>query len=133
MAARQPDDWHKGTVSLFGVVDSRKAGPGGQALLRLTVRHLASRNLCESQQDEDSCRVTVSDKDFGVVWALVTLHSDDDIGPNAAKQRSLVRVVGTIAQDVSPDDGNPIVHATYYRHWPPLTYVTNASSRYMHQ
>ncbi len=133
MVLRQPEEWRKGTVSLFGVVDSRQAGPAGQALLRLSVRRLATRNLCESEADEDSCRVTVSNKDFGVVYALVTLKGDDDIGPGAARQRSLVRVVGTIAQEVSLADGLPIVHATYYRHWPPLTYVTDESARYMRQ
>ena len=133
MVLRQPEEWRKGTVSLFGVVDSRQAGPAGQALLRLTVRRLATRNLCDSRTDEDSCRVTVSDKDFGVVYALVTLKGDDDIGPNAARQRSLVRVVGTIAQEVSQADGTPIVHATYYRHWPSLTYVTTEAARDMRQ
>jgi hypothetical protein len=133
MVQRQPEDWRKGTVSLFGVVETRQAGPAGQALLRLSVRRLATRNLCESEQDEDSCRVTVSDKDFGVVYALVALRGEDDIGPNAARARSLLRLVGTIAQDVSPADGLPIVHATYYRHWPGMTYVTTESARAMRQ
>ncbi len=133
MVQRQPEEWRKGTVSLFGVVDSRQAGPAGQALLRISVRHLASRNLCDSELDEDSCRVTVSDRDFGVVWALASLRGDDDVGPNAVRQRSLLRVVGTIGEDVSPADGAPVVHASYYRHWPPLAYVTNASARDMRQ
>jgi hypothetical protein len=136
MVQRQPEEWRKGTVSLFGVVENRQAGPSGQALLRLSVRTMAPRNLCESEQDQDSCRVTVSNKDFGVVYALVSLRGDDDIGPNAAKARSLLRVVGTIAQDVSPQDGLPIVHAGYYRHWPPMTYVTTEtteSARHMRQ
>jgi hypothetical protein len=133
MVLRQPEDWRKGNVVLFGVVETRTAGPGGKALLRLSVRRLASRNLCDSAQDEDSCRVTVTDKDFGVVWALVSLRAEDDVGPNAAQQRSLVRVVGTIAQEVSPDNGSPVVHASYYRQWPPLFYVTNASASSMRQ
>jgi hypothetical protein len=124
MAQRRPEEWRRGTVSLFGVVDSRQAGPSGRALLRLFVRRLASRNVCENEADQGSCHVTVGDEDFGVVYALVSLRGDDDVGPNAAGPRSLFRIVGTIGQDLSPADGAPIVHATYYRHWPPLTYVT---------
>jgi len=133
MVERQPDEWRKGKVSLFGVVESRTAGSGGQALLKLSVRRLETRNLCQSEQDDDSCRVTVSDKDFGVVWALVQLREGDYVGPHAVGQRSLLRVVGTVGQDVSPTDGAPVVHALYYRHWPAYFYVTRASARDMRQ
>ena len=44
MVERQPDEWRKGRVTLFGVVESRTAGPGGQALLKLSVRRLDGRN-----------------------------------------------------------------------------------------
>jgi hypothetical protein len=133
MALRQPEDWRKGKVTLFGVVESRTPGPGGQAMLKLGVRRLEERNLCQSSQDDDSCRVTVSDKDFGAVWAIVPVRGEDDSGPHAVGQRSLVRVVGTIGQDVAPSDGSPIVHASFYRHWPPFYYVTRASARDMRQ
>ncbi|HEY4013389.1 MAG TPA: hypothetical protein VGM06_08630 [Polyangiaceae bacterium] len=132
MAERQPDQWHKGKVSLFGVVQKREPGPGGQAKLTLLVRRLEPRNLCENENDDDSCRVTVSDKDFGVVGALVSLHGDDDVGPRSVGPRSLLRIVGTIGQDVSPT-GAAVVHATYYRHWPAFTYVTRASATEMRQ
>jgi hypothetical protein len=116
-------------VTLFGVVESRAAGPGGQALLKLSVRRLEPRNVCERAGDDDTCRVTVSDKDFGVVWALASLRGDDDLGPRAIGQRSLLRVVGALGQDVSPIDGSPMVHASYYRHFPPADYTTSGSSR----
>jgi hypothetical protein len=132
MVERRPDQWRKGQVTLFGVVESRAAGPGGQAMLKLSVRRLDPRNLCESEQDDDSCRVTVSDKDFGVVWALVQLRGDDDVGPRSVGQRSLVRIVGTLGQDVSAD-GAHIVHTSYCRHWPVYFYVTRASARDMRQ
>jgi hypothetical protein len=74
----------------------------------------------------------VSDKDFGVVYALVQVRGDDDVGPHAVGQRSLLRIVGTLGQDVAPD-GAPIVHALYYRHWPNYFYVTRASARDMRQ
>lgn len=133
MVERQPGEWRKGKVVLIGTVESRTAGPGGQALLKLSVRRLEPRNLCESQTDEDTCKVTVSDKDFGSVSALVQLRGDDDVGPRAVGQRSLLRIVGTLGQDVSPADGTPVLHASYYRHWPPYFYVTHASASVMRQ
>jgi hypothetical protein len=133
MVQRSPEEWRRGRVTLFGVVDARTAGPGGQAMLKLSVRRLEPRNLCESEHDDDTCRVTVSDKDFGVVWALASLRGEDDVGPRAVGQRSLVRIIGTVGQDVSSSDGAPLVHATYYRHFPPFFYVTRASARVMRQ
>jgi hypothetical protein len=133
MVRRSPEEWRRGSVTLFGVVDGRAAGPGGQAMLKLSVRRLEPRNLCENEHDEDSCRVTVSDKDFGVVWALASLRADDDVGPRAVGQRSLVRIIGTVGQDSSPSDGAPVVHATYYRHFPPFFYVTRASAPLLRQ
>jgi hypothetical protein len=133
MVGRQPDEWRKGKVVLFGVVDKRAAGPGGQAMLTLSVRRLETRNLCENANDDDSCRVTVSDKDFGVVHALLSLRGDDDVGPRSVGLRSLVRIVGTIGQDASPSDGGVVVHASWYRHWPAFSYVTTASASLMRQ
>jgi hypothetical protein len=133
MALQQPEVWRKGRVALFGVVESRTAGPAGQALLKLGVRRLEPRNLCQSEQDDDSCRVTVSDKDFGTVWATVPVRGDDDSGPRSVGQRSLLRIVGTVGQDVSPIDGAPVIHATWLRHWPVYFYVTRASASVMRQ
>jgi hypothetical protein len=121
---RHPETWATQSLTLFGVVENRTAGPGGQALLRLSVRDLAPANLCRRARDDDSCRVTVGDKDRGFLWVLVPLRAEDDVGARAVGQRSLVRVVGSIGQDVSPADGAPIVHAAWYRHWPASEYVT---------
>jgi hypothetical protein len=133
MVGRQPDEWRKGRVVLFGVVDKRAAGPGGQAMLTLSVRRLEMRNLCDNANDDDTCRVTVSDKDFGVVHALVSLRGDDDVGPRSVGLRSLVRIVGGIGQDASQSDGGTVVHASWYRHWPAFTYVTTASASVLRQ
>ena len=132
MAEKQPDQWRRGKITLFGVVERREPGPGGQARLTLSVRRLEPRNLCGAETDEDSCRVTVSDKDFGVVEALVSLRGDDHVGPRSVNGRSLLRVVGTIGQDVAPT-GAPVVHAVWYRHWPSFYYVTRSSARDMKQ
>jgi hypothetical protein len=123
-----PEEWAKRRVTLFGIVESRSAGTGGQALLRLTVRALEPENLCKRKGDDDSCRVTVGDRDLGVVWVLAPLREEDDVGPRAIGQRSLLRVLGSIGQDVSQADGAPIVHATWYRQWPVSEYVTPATT-----
>jgi hypothetical protein len=132
MAERQPEQWRTARVSLFGVVEARQIGPGGQAKLKLSVRRLEARNLCDTETDSDSCRVTVSDKDFGIVYALVPLRGEDDVGPHSVGLKSLLRVIGTIGQNVSVS-GTPVLHATWYRHWPMFFYVTTASARDMRQ
>jgi hypothetical protein len=133
MYERQADEWRKGKVMLFGVVESRTPGSGGTAMLKLGVRRLEPRNLCENEKDEDTCRVTVSDKDFGVMYALVQLRGDDDVGPRSVGIKSLVRVIGTIGTDLSPTDGAPILRASYYRSWPVFYYVTRAAAVDMRQ
>ncbi|HEY2517684.1 MAG TPA: hypothetical protein VGI39_42740 [Polyangiaceae bacterium] len=133
MYARQPEEWRQGTVSLFGVVTNRGTGPGGGAYLTLSVRHLETRNLCENHNDEDTCRVTVSDKDFGSVHALVKLTGEDDVGEHSVSAGSLLRLVGKFGENVDPNDGGPILHATWYRHWPRYFYVTSAARGLMRQ
>jgi hypothetical protein len=115
---------------LFGVVTNRGSGTGGAAYLALSIRALQPRNLCESD-DEDSCRVTVSEREMGRVHALVALGSEDDMGQESVGLGSLVRLVGTMSQDLDPNDGTPIVRANYYRHWPRGFYVTTKASSFM--
>ncbi len=133
MYQRQLGEWRAHPVSLFGVVTHRGTGPAGGAYVTLSVRRLESRNLCESGNDSDSCRTTVSDHDFGVAHALLTLAPDDDIGPHSIGVGSLLRVVGRFEESSDPADGAPIVHATYYRHWPRYFFVTRSSARDMRQ
>jgi hypothetical protein len=133
MVQRDPEGWRKKRVMLFGVVTTRGTGPGGGAYLALSVRRLEPRNLCDNANDEDSCRVTVSDRDFGVVHAIAALHPDDDFGPHSVGPGSLVRVVGAFGEDLDPTDGTPVLRATYFRHWPRNFYVTRASAVHMRQ
>jgi hypothetical protein len=132
MYMRQPDEWRKTPVALFGVVETRAPGANGKSLLKLTVRRIEPRNLCENEKDEDTCRVTVSDRDFGVVYAAVTLRGEDDIGPKAVGQKSLVHIAGMIGEEPR-EDGAPVVRATYCRHWPVHTYVTRSAASDMRQ
>jgi hypothetical protein len=133
MYGREPEKWRSGKSTLFGVVTSRAPGPGGAAYLTLSVRRLEPRNLCSNASDEDTCRVTVSDRDFGVVHALVRLRESDDVGERSASVGSLVRVVGTFGEDVDSADGAPVLRASYYRHWPRYFFVTRAKSDLMRQ
>jgi hypothetical protein len=133
MVQRQPDVWRAASVSLFGVVVARSPGPGGNAYLTLTVRRLEPRNHCEYATDESTCLTTVSDRDFGVIHALLVLRPEDDIGEHSLGIGSLVRVIGKLSQDPDPNDGNPVIRSTYYRHWPLNFYVTRASGAYMRQ
>jgi hypothetical protein len=130
MAQRSPDQWRGKPVSLFGVVTSRSAGPGGTADLALSLRRLEERNLCDSE-DEDSCRVTVSDRQHGVVHVLAKLESNDDIGQLSVGPGSLLRVVGTIGDELAAADGAAVIRASYYRHWPRNYYVTSADRSHM--
>lgn len=133
MYGREPETWRKSTTTLFGVVTARAPGPGGAAYLTLSVRRLEPRNLCSNRNDDDTCRVTVSDRDFGVVHALAKLRPDDDVGERSVAAGSLVRLAGRFGEDVDPADGAPVMRASYYRHWPRYYYVTKASAETMRQ
>ncbi|HEV8247870.1 MAG TPA: hypothetical protein VGP93_18980, partial [Polyangiaceae bacterium] len=95
MVQREPEAWKKRPITLFGVVRGRAQGPGGSAYLALSVRTLSNRNLCDDF-DEDTCRVTVSEKEHAVVHARAKLRSADDIGKESLSVGSLVRVVGKL-------------------------------------
>lgn len=133
MYGREPDAWRKSKAVLFGVVTSRAPGPGGAAYLTVKVRKLETRNLCSNANDEDTCRVTVSDRDFGVVHVLSKLRPEDDMGEHSVGVGSLVRAVGTFGEDVDPADGGPIIRASFYRHWQRYFYVTRSSADLMRQ
>ncbi len=133
MVQRQPEQWRGKPVSVFGVVTQRGSGAGGAAYLTVSVRRLEPRNLCESHEDESTCRVTVSDADFGLVHINVALHGEDDVGEHSVGGGSLVRVIGTFGEDTDPNDGGPILRGTYYRHWPRNFYVTKAAASQMRQ
>jgi hypothetical protein len=130
LAERALDKLKGRSVWLFGVVTNRVSGPGGSANVALSLRTLQARNLCESE-DEETCRVTVSEREMGRVHALVALAAEDDMGQESVGLGSLVRIVGNVTQDLDPNDGTPIVRASFYRHWPRGFYVTTKASSFM--
>jgi hypothetical protein len=133
MFQRQPEEWRQKPSFLFGIVTARSAGPSGTAQLKLSVRRLEPRNLCANSNDEDSCRVTVSNRDFGMVTVAVSLKGEDDVGERSVGAGSLVRVTGTFGQEVDPQDGSPLLRGTYYRHFPRGYYVTSSAAEVMRQ
>ncbi len=130
MAARDKEEWKKTPISLYGVVKTRTQAKDGSAYLTLSMRTLSERNLCDDF-DEDTCRVTVSEHEHAVVHATLKLAGDDDIGPNSIGRGSLVRVIGKLTDEVDPDDGAPVLRASYYRHWPRNFFVTTADANHM--
>jgi len=129
MVQRAPEEWKRQKISLFGVVKGRKEAPGGGAFLTLSMRTLAQRNLCDAP-DEDTCRVTVGEREHVIVHVVAKLSGEDDIGKRSVAPGSLVRVIGQLADDVGPD-GAPVLSASYLRHWPRAEYVTMSDSEHM--
>jgi len=125
-AQRSPDQRHRAFWA-FGVVTDRRPGPGGAAYVALSLRTLAPQNQCKSN-DEDTCRVTVGERETGRAHALVALTAEDDLGERSVALGSLLRVVGTIAEDVDPSDGSAILRAHFYRHWPRSFYAAQSAS-----
>lgn len=130
MANRLPHEWREQDVHFFGVVLERSEGRDGLVDLTLSMRRLATRNLCETG-DESTCRVTVGDREMARVHALVRVRAGDDVGETRIKPRSLVRIVGRLQDEPAKQDGSPVVLASYYRHWPPAEYVTEQARTYM--
>jgi hypothetical protein len=130
MASREKSEWKKVTLSVFGIVKKRSEGKNGSAYVSLSVRTLADRNLCDDIAEE-TCRVTVSEREHASVHALLKLSSGDDIGEHSVGPGSLVRVIGKLTDDVDPNDGAPVLAATYYRHWPRNFFVTTADRAHM--
>jgi hypothetical protein len=130
MAQRFPHEWQAKSVDLFGIVLARAEGRDGLADLTLSVRRLATRNLCEAAEDE-SCRVTVGDQELARAHALVKLEQSEAIGKESLKPQSLVRIIGKLEDHVNKDDGAAIFVANYYRHWPAAEYVTEQARSYM--
>lgn len=130
MAKRSPEKWKGKSVSAFGIVLGRNAGPAGASEVKLSLRNLETRNLCESS-DDDSCRVTVSEHEHAIVHAMLHLRTEDDIGEHSLGPGSLVRIIGALADAPDPSDGEPVIQAKYYRHWPRGFYVTTADRKFM--
>ncbi len=129
MAERRAAEWVGKPLSVFGIVREVNDSPQGTELL-LSVRVLQDRNLCETAS-ESSCRVTVSEHEFGQMVAIVNLRPEERSGEARLITGSLVRVVGPLAAKPDQKTGLHRIDASYYRHWPHKYFVTTADRDYM--
>ena len=132
MAQRNQRSWVGKRVSIFGVVKSVESAPQGGHFLQLSVRNLQPRNLC-SDSNEDTCRVTVTERQFTTLYGLVRLKPQYTAGPDAVRPGSLVRVIGAVSESPYKKSGGTVVESDFFRHWPAQTYVTTAARSYMRQ
>src|SRR5262252_1082512 len=96
MAKRMPEEWAQRKVSVFGIVLKRDDADKGANVV-ISVRTLEPRNLCQ-EASEDSCRTTVSEREFDRIRVKLAFASPEDAaGENSIGIGSLLRVVGTIA------------------------------------
>ncbi|MFO0664471.1 MAG: hypothetical protein U0174_10995 [Polyangiaceae bacterium] len=131
MARRRPDLYKK--TAFFGVVVVRSPAAAGYSNLTVSLRTREQRNLCANRNDEDTCRVTVSDTEFGALHVIAAIRPEDDVGEFAMAPGSLVRVVAEYKGDSDPSDGLPTLRATYYRHFPRHFYRTRADAAVLRQ
>ncbi len=121
----RPED--QPNVSWFGVVLGAPELEGDHARVRLSLRAHQERHLCSSEYD-DSCRVTVSDREIGTFSAIIPVRAEDLVaGPERLGAGSLLRVYGR-SHGETDASGDPVVVADWYRHWPRYTFVTTAMS-----
>lgn len=131
-ARRKPDTWKGRLVSTFGVVTEVQSGPNdGTRRVRLSMRGLQPRNLCAGP-DDDTCRVTVTETEFSVVWAVVPLEALQPVitPPNPVQRGSLLRVVGKFVPSKDASE-LPTIDVHFARHWPYQTYVTTGARESM--
>jgi hypothetical protein len=113
-------------ISWFGVVRSIEDAGGGRMRISLSLRAHQDRHLCEGPGD-DSCRVTVSERELGNFTALVTPRAEDlREGTARLSNASLLRIYGRATAETDAG-GGPVIEVEWYRHWPPHYYVTTAS------
>jgi hypothetical protein len=130
MTARTPRNWQGKKVSVFGRVAAMKTLPNGATEVQLTLHTLQPRNLCEND-DQTTCRVTISEASFGSVYAELKLLPENQSGEGRVAPGSLLRVLGTVDPKPHAETGNTVITAQYYRHWPSKTFVTTAARSYM--
>lgn len=131
-ARRKPDTWKGRLVSTFGVVTEVHAGPNDATRrVLLSMRGLQPRNLCGGP-DDDTCRVTVTETEFSVVWGLVPLEAVQPVTtpPDPIQRGSLLRVVGKFVPSKDASEA-PTLDVRFARHWPFQTYVTTGARESM--
>jgi hypothetical protein len=117
-------------VNVFGVVQSLTPNANGTTDVLVGVRALQGRNLCETD-DQESCRVTISEAEFGKVYLRLKLRPENVTGVDRLAVGGLVRAIGPVSKEPHPKTGATMIDATYYRVWPMHKYVTTQARSYM--
>jgi hypothetical protein len=129
---RNPAEFDGMLIGWFAVVQKVEPGDGaGQYRVTADLRFHQERHLCSDQFD-DSCRVTVSQRSGGPFTALVALPPEDASGKFRVGPSSLLKVYGKATHDYDAQ-GGPILRIEYYRHWPPGNYVSTGGRASMRQ
>jgi hypothetical protein len=127
---RDPVKYKDKLIAWFGVVQDVQPVPGkDQVKVAMELRFHQERHLCSDQFD-DSCRVTISEKPGGPFSAIISLRPDDRAGRDRVHSGSLLKIYGKALPDYD-ERGGPLLATDYYRHWPLGTYVNTARSANM--
>jgi len=127
---RDPAAFSSRTIGWFGVVREVVPQDDGTMLVRMSQRPHQERNLC-SARSEDTCRVTVSERDSGPFSVRVRLRTGGDSeGENRVQRESLLKIYGRVTSDYD-EDGGPFLSVEYYRHWPRGQWVDTSQQAVM--
>ncbi|MBI5500749.1 MAG: hypothetical protein HY907_10945 [Deltaproteobacteria bacterium] len=127
---RDPGAFADETLGWFGVVREVLPQDDGSVLVRMSQRPHVERHLC-SARSEDSCRVTVSERDAGPFSVRLRLRpGPDSEGENRVQWESLLKIYGRPGGDYD-STGGPLLDVDYYRHWPRGQYVDTTASPVM--
>jgi hypothetical protein len=117
-------------VGWFGVVSEVVPQDDGTVLVRMSQRPHIERHLC-SARSEDSCRVTVSEREGGPFSVRVRLRPGADAeGENRVQRESLLKIYGSTTGDYD-STGGPFFSVQYYRHWPRGQYLDTTAQSLM--
>ena len=125
---RDPAGHRADLLGWFGTVVEVKPGVV-VTTVALDLRFHQPRHLC-SDESEESCRVTVSERDGGPFSVRLRLHPEDRAGRARLAPGSLIKVYGRVVDEFD-DRGGPVLEAIYYRHFPTGTYVISSHTGQM--
>jgi hypothetical protein len=127
---RDPGAFTEQTIGWFGVVREVVPQEDGSVLVRMSQRPHIDRHLCSGRSD-DSCRVTISERDAGPFSVRLRLRPGGDAeGVNRVQRESLLKIYGRPSGDYD-STGGPILSVDYYRHWPRGQYLDTTAQALM--
>jgi hypothetical protein len=122
---RDPNGFKSHELGWFGVVTDVAETSDGKSRITFSLRAHQERHLCSGAND-DTCRLTVSERDLGSFVAELAVKPEDREGMDRLWIGSLVRVYGHVTGEYD-EEGAPVIDVAYYRHFPRGTFVTTAA------